>query len=648
MPGRRNYPGSQQIKVQTDHHPPVLKILVVDDEAALRTFAAVLLEDLGYSALLAESGRAAVQCLLQEPDAVRAVLLDMTMPGMTPEETFRLLREIRPDLPVIILSGDLEATVRKRFAPGAITGYIQKPYSDLELAPVLERAIALPAAPFKLERLSEDELATMGRDYLSKCRLDLAGMAASLDSHDFVSLQIAAHSLKGSAGCFGFSELTQIGKALEDYATASDAPSCGVQIDELRRYLCRSEVDHLGLRRYCASRNQTDTNPLKTEVTNQAEAGNFLVLQAHLLDNTYEPTLAWELDGSVVYWNRAAEELYGFPSSVAVGTSIHELLQTAHPVPLDEILRRLESQFLWSGELTYETSGGVTLTIESHLKLICLPGRKPVVLQSDRDIGIYKQTESAMREVYEDLENRVQERTQQLAVANKELESFSYSVSHDLRSPLRSLMGFARILTRDYAGKLLDEHALDLIQRMTASVSRMGQLIEDLLRLSQLSRAAMQLQPLDLSAMANSVLDDLRHRDPQREVSIQVEAGLTAMADAGLLRLVLENLLGNAWKFTGKTAGANISVGMLRGMRTASTYFIQDNGAGFDMDFADQLFAPFQRLHRATEFEGTGVGLATVQRVVHRHAGRIWAESSPGQGAKFLFTLGTEMGSKGK
>ena len=643
-----NVPESQEIKLPTDHYPPVLNILVVDDEAALRTFAAALLEDLGYGALLAESGRGAVQRLLQDPDAVRAVLLDMTMPGMTSEETFRLLREIRPDLPVIILSGDNEATVRKRFGPGTIAGYIQKPYSDLELGAVLEQAMARPEAPFKLARLSEDELATMGRDYLSKLRLDLAGMAASLNDRDFVSLQTLAHSLKGSAGCFGFSDLTQMGKALEAYAKASDVPSCGEQIHELRSYLCRPDVDHLSLRPYGASRNLTDPYLPATDLINQELAQDLLVLKAHLLDNTYEPTLAWELDGSIVYWNRAAEELYGFPSAVAVGSSIHRLLQTAHPIPLNEILNRLESQFLWSGELNYVTSSGVTLTIESHLKLISLPGRPAVVQQSDRDIGIHRQIERAMREVYEDLERRVEERTHQLAVVNKELESFSYSVSHDLRSPLRSLMGFARILTTDYAGKVLDKHALELIQRMTASVSRMGQLIEDLLRLSQISRAAMQLQPLDLGAMANSVLDDLRHRDPQRDVSVRIETGLTAMADPGLLRLVFENLLGNAWKFTGKTAGASISVGMMRGVGSTSTYFVQDNGAGFDMEFSDQLFAPFQRLHRPTEFEGTGVGLATVQRVVHRHAGRIWAESSPGQGAKFFFTLGTEIGSKGK
>jgi PAS domain S-box-containing protein len=381
---------------------------------------------------------------------------------------------------------------------------------------------------------------------------------------------------------------------------------------------------------------------MSNDFTEQQQAADLRMLQSHLLDYAYEPIIAWHLDGSIVYCNRAAEELYGYSSAEAVGSSIHRLLQTVHPIPAEEIVRQLESQDIWSGELNYITSEGQTLIIESHLKLIKLAGRRPLVLQSDRDIGIYKQAEAAMRQVYEELEHRVEERTRELAVANKELESFSYSVSHDLRAPLRSLTGFSRILAMDYAGKVLDARALDLIQRMTASVTRMGQLIEDLLKLSQVSRTAIHPQPLDLSAMANAILDDLSRRDPHREVSVQVEPGVTAAGDPGLVRLVLENLLGNAWKFTGKTAAPKIMVGVSHPAGEEAVYFIQDNGAGFDMAFAEQLFAPFQRLHRATEFEGTGVGLATVQRVIHRHTGRIWAESSPGLGAKFLFTLGTE------
>jgi light-regulated signal transduction histidine kinase (bacteriophytochrome) len=319
---------------------------------------------------------------------------------------------------------------------------------------------------------------------------------------------------------------------------------------------------------------------------------------------------------------------------------VHELLQTVHPIPLEEMLRQLRSEKLWSGELEYTTGDGHKLCMESHFKLVDVPLREILVLQSDRDVTIHRQAETAMRQVYGELEQRVEERTCQLEAANKELESFSYSVSHDLRAPLRSLQGFTRILLMDYAGKVLDDAALDLMQRMAASVTRMGQLIEDLLKLSQVSRTAIHPEPLDMSAMAKSILDDLRVRDPQRGVTVHVQPDVVAVADRGLLRLVLENLLGNAWKFTSKVEAAQIIVGSIIAPGLGAVYFVEDNGAGFDMEFANQLFAPFQRLHDNSEFEGSGVGLATVQRVIHRHAGRIWALSSPGKGARFCFTLG--------
>jgi len=221
--------------------PPT--ILVVDDEPALRSFAEALLEDLGYSARLAEHGRAAVQALLQDPESVAAVLLDMTMPGLSPEETFRLMREIRPDLPVIILSGDLETVVRERFPPGTIAAFVQKPYTDEELQMALAETLArhsttpVPPAEFKLVRLSDDEIAGMRQDYLATCRLDLERMNALLATQDFLALQVMGHTLKGSGGCFGLSNLTQMGNALEDSAKAANAAGCGEQIEALKGFL---------------------------------------------------------------------------------------------------------------------------------------------------------------------------------------------------------------------------------------------------------------------------------------------------------------------------------------------------------------------------------------------------------------------------
>ncbi len=216
-------------------------ILVVDDEPALRCLAEALLEELGYAAKLADSGRAAVQLLLQDPAAIAAVLLDMTMPGMGPEETLRLLQEIRPGLPVIILSGDPEDAVRQRFGARAIAGYIAKPYTEIELGAVLAQSLAKPAlsqpATFTLVSLSKEEAIALSHDYLVKCRLELPRLTSMLADGDFNSLRVSGHSLKGSGGCFGFSELTELGRQLEHHAGAADAASCREQVDALTRYL---------------------------------------------------------------------------------------------------------------------------------------------------------------------------------------------------------------------------------------------------------------------------------------------------------------------------------------------------------------------------------------------------------------------------
>jgi signal transduction histidine kinase len=224
-----------------------------------------------------------------------------------------------------------------------------------------------------------------------------------------------------------------------------------------------------------------------------------------------------------------------------------------------------------------------------------------------------------------------------LAEANKELEAFSYSVSHDLRAPLRAIDGFSKALLSDYGDKF-DERGRRYIDRVRSATQRMSQLIDDLLSLSKIVRTPMRRECVDLTELGRNVLSDLGARDADRRVQISVSDDLTCHGDPRLLTVLLENLLGNAWKFTSKQPEARIEVGKERRDGT-TTFFVRDNGAGFEMEYANKLFAPFQRLHDATEFPGTGIGLATVHRVVSRHGGRIWAHASPGQGATFLFTL---------
>lgn len=261
------------------------------------------------------------------------------------------------------------------------------------------------------------------------------------------------------------------------------------------------------------------------------------------------------------------------------------------------------------------------------------------------EITEHQQTQQDIFHLNQELEQRVIQRTSQLKVANQELEAFSYSVSHDLRAPLRSIDGFSQALLDDY-GERLDAEGQEFLRRVRAASQRMAQLIDDLLYLSRITRGEMIRQPVDLSGLAELVAQELQQNNPQRQVEIVIQPKVTADGDPRLLRAVLENLLGNAWKFTGQREQGRIEFGMERNRSTTidalpveSVYYVRDNGAGFDPAYAEKLFGVFQRLHRVDEFPGTGIGLATVQRIIHRHGGKVWADGEVGKGATFFFTL---------
>jgi PAS domain S-box-containing protein len=356
--------------------------------------------------------------------------------------------------------------------------------------------------------------------------------------------------------------------------------------------------------------------------------------QASLLNLTHDTIFVRDMSDIITYWNRGAEELYGWPAEDAIGKQSHQLLQTDFPIPIAEVRAELLRAGRWEGELRKTKADGSGVVVASRWSLRQdEQGRAVAILETNNDITERKRREQEIQRLNQELVRRSSE----LEVINKELEAFAYSVSHDLRAPLRHMAGYTELLQKK-TSSVIDEKGKHFIAMILDSAKRMGNLIDDLLAFSRIGRAETQQRLVNLDQVVKEVLTEVRQEAEGRRIVWKVGTLPEFYGDQSMLRLVLINLISNAIKFTRTRTQAEIEIGSSEENGSELIVFVKDNGVGFDMKYVNKLFGVFQRLHQSGEFEGTGIGLATVQRIINRHGGRVWAEGAVEGGATFYFS----------
>lgn len=356
--------------------------------------------------------------------------------------------------------------------------------------------------------------------------------------------------------------------------------------------------------------------------------------QASLLNLTHDTIFVRDISDVITYWNHGAQELYGWTTEDAIGRRSHDLLRTAFPAPLDDINAELLRTGRWEGELRHVKADETQVVVSSRWSLRRDEQGRPVaILETNNDITERKRREQEI----ESLNQELVKRSTELESINKELEAFAYSVSHDLRAPLRHMAGYTELLQKR-ASSGLDQKSNHYILMMLESAKRMGNLIDDLLAFSRIGRAETQKTVVSLAQLVREALTEVRQDTGERNIVWKIGALPDFYGDRSILRLVLVNLISNAIKFTRTRTHPEIEIGCSEGNGNELVVFVRDNGVGFDMKYVSKLFGVFQRLHQSDEFEGTGIGLATVQRIIHRHGGKVWAEGMVDSGATFYFS----------
>jgi PAS domain S-box-containing protein len=407
-------------------------------------------------------------------------------------------------------------------------------------------------------------------------------------------------------------------------------------------YITRSEIPHVvifiliallltwfsAIRRRIERELRCSRDELEQEVALRTQ-------QASLLNLTHDTIFVRDMSDAITYWNRGAQELYGWTAEQAIGKQSPQLLQTVFPAPIKDIHAELLTTGRWEGELEKTKADGTRVVVASRWSLQRNEEGSPIaILETNNDVTQRKRGEEEVRKLNQELGKR----TTELEAINKELEAFAYSISHDLRAPLRHMVGFTELLQKN-ASPVVDEKGRRYMMMILESAKRMGILIDDLLAFSRIGRAETRETMVSLEQLVKEVQSEVLHETNGRDITWKVGPLPDLYGDRSMLKLALVNLISNAVKFTRTHPQPEIEIGCTGKPEEKVVMFIRDNGVGFDMKYVNKLFGVFQRLHRAEEFEGTGIGLATVQRIIHRHGGQVWAEGLVGHGATFYLSL---------
>lgn len=362
--------------------------------------------------------------------------------------------------------------------------------------------------------------------------------------------------------------------------------------------------------------------------------------RSFLLDLTHDSIFVRDMNSTITYWNRGAEEFYGWTQKQAIGKQPSAILHTVFPTAFEEILEELLRTDRWEGEITQTKADGVQVIVASRWSLRRdQQGRPVAILETGNDITGRKHWEEEIQALNQELAKR----STALEAINKELEAFAYSISHDLRAPLRHMAGFAELLRKSAAASL-NEKSARYVTMIQEAANRMGSLIDDLLAFSRISRAGAHYSILSLEQLVQEAVAEVRQDAKERKITWKLDPLPEWYGDRSMLRLALVNLISNAVKFTRTRPQAEIEIGCTEHKEDHITLFVRDNGVGFDMKYSDKLFGVFQRLHPLEAFEGTGIGLATVQRICTRHGGHAWADGIVDGGATFYFSLSKSLG----